>query len=592
MRITRWDQILSTDESNEVLSLLARWHASCLTDEGNRSKVMAMLDGRDWRSLCHYEPPLTLSLEDYSHSRQVAAFFSKRSDIKLEGIDPKATAWETFVEAEALCKETNECFRLNSDGEFYFLPRVESVFYVAQRKISSILGNVPVLSELRLRFGPGATTQVRKRDASARRKLSQMFCCSEDAVESLPDLLAEVPDWSQASRLDDLVTDCSVSVDNARVDFVRKTAKTDRTIAVEPMLNGMVQLAIGDHISDRLRQAGVNLRDQTLNQRLAREGSITGALATLDLSSASDTVASGLVLSLLPVEWVELLGKFRCSRADTPKGLVDLEKFSTMGNGFTFALESLIFFALAKAATELSEAQGPVSVYGDDIIVPTAAFDLVVEALVAAGFRVNAKKSFSTGSFRESCGKDYYSGISVRPCYIKDAVSGESLFILHNFYVRNWLPEPASLVLDHLSDEVRIYGPDGFGDGHLLGDYVANRHGVERGWSGYTFETYTRKPNRRFYTLGADYVFPSYSIYISSADEIDSSVYPVNFELKRNDKPLGFRASGDRKGTRPFGSIRPDRQQSSYDRMGHLSDPLPGSKGYKRIKIYTLGLIA
>jgi hypothetical protein len=379
-----------------------------------------------------------------------------------------------------------------------------------------------------------------------------------------------------------------VRIDNARIDFVRKTAKTDRTIAVEPMLNGMVQLAIGDHISALLRSVGVDLRDQTLNQRLAREGSITGALATLDLSSASDTVAIGLVWSLLPFDWAEFLSKIRCSHVETPKGLITLQKFSTMGNGFTFALESLIFYALAKAAAELSEAQGPVSVYGDDIIVPTQCFQLVTEALVAAGFRVNAKKSFSAGPFRESCGKDYYSGISVRPCYVKDALSGESLFILHNFYVRNWLPDAASLVLNHLGNEVRIYGPDGFGDGHLLGDYIANRHRPDCGWSGYTFETYTRKANRRFYTLGADYVFPSYSIYASSNGEIDKTIYPVDFISKAQEWPLGdSRNRQIRYHLRAHGMVRPDRNQSSYE-GGHLSDPLPGSQGYKRIKIYTL----
>jgi hypothetical protein len=292
----------------------------------------------DLFALCHYEAPLSLSSSDYRHARQIAAFFSKRVDVRLAGIDPKVEAEKTFVAAELLCRETNEIFRKRSNGEFFFRPRVESVLHGAQRKISAILGDLPSLPDLKLRFGPGATTQVKKRDASARRKLSQAFCCSEDAIHIISDVLAEMPDWSQVPREgSEIGSVFDVRLDNARIDFVRKTAKTDRTIAVEPMLNGMVQLAIGDHISNCLGRSGIDLRDQTLNQRLAREGSITGALATLDLSSASDTVAYGLVLDLLPFDWVEFLAQIRCSYVTTPAGVIRLEKFSTMGNGFTSA---------------------------------------------------------------------------------------------------------------------------------------------------------------------------------------------------------------------------------------------------------------
>lgn len=606
MRVERWDQQLSTDESNEVLLLLARWHLSFLQEGDNRARIAAMLDSGDYKALCHYDVPISGGASDYQHTRQIMAFFQKRKDLVLEGVDPQAAAWTTFVEAEALCRQSNEIFRSQLEGGFYFHPRVESVLYVAQQKISRILGDLPELSELKLRFGPGATTQVKKKDASARRKLSQVFCCSEDAIALIPDVLAEMPDWSQVSR-EASGTDpvCNVRVDNARVDFVRKTAKTDRTIAVEPMLNGMVQLAIGDYISGRLRQFGVDLRDQTLNQRLAREGSITGALATLDLSSASDTVSYGLVLSLLPCEWVEFLAQIRTARVETPHGLVTLEKFSTMGNGFTFALESLIFFAIAKAAVELDAVQGPVSVYGDDIIVPTESFGLVTECLVACGFLVNGKKSFSDGPFRESCGKDYYSGISVRPAYVKDVLSGEAIFILHNHYVRIGLGEPASILLSMISDDLRIYGPDGYGDGHLLGGPDTRvRHKANEGWAGYTFETFTWKATRRFYTLGADYVFPSYSVYVSGDTDVAEPIYP---KVAREHVPLVVERQplvGPRKRgwtvvsatkavLRPHGNVRPDRVQASYqtDQKGgsHLSDSLPGVQGYKRIKIYTLG---
>jgi hypothetical protein len=573
MRVKRWDETLSSDSSNLILSALSDRHLQEIDDGRIKSDLSKLLAEQDWKGLCTYELTLETDVRSYSNARQILAFFQKRSDLSFADVDPKAVAWDTFMEAENLCLETNRLFKSYSSGRFCFGRRVEPVLYVAQQKISRILGDVPRLDELKIRFGPGATTQVKKRDASPRRKLSQMFCCSEDSRAALQPVLEEIPLWSQLVGSPEGTI--PVRIDNSRVDFVRKTAKTDRTIAVEPSLTGMVQLGIGDFIAGRLRKEGLDLKhDQAKNKRLARLGSITGALATLDLSSASDTVSSGLVESLLPFEWWDFLRKFRCSVVKTPFGLRRLEKFSTMGNGFTFALETLIFFALAKASAEIQMSQEPVSVYGDDIIIGTDAFDLLVECLVATGFVVNKKKSFSTGPFRESCGGDYFSGSSVRPCYIKDSLSGHDLFILHNFYVREGRTDHSSFVRSFISDELAIYGPDGFGDGHLLGAHSLDPSNRDKGWGGYTFETYTYKPNRVFYKkpLSADYVFPAYSIYVSSDQDVDVATYPFEEKLLH----------------RKVGLVRPPGTQSVY-RGGSLSDTLPGVRGYKRIKIYTMG---
>lgn len=588
MRLTRWDAPCSTQETDAFLLHLACVHAQKAGDSPQAIEIRALLAERSVQKLCTFELDVSQLSDpvEYYHLRQILAFFQKRADLVLDGVSKVDAAWKTFEEAEALCRETNELFRLYSSGGFYFHPRVESVLYVAQRKISTILGDLPSLCDLKLRFGPGATTQVKRRDASARRKLSQAFACSEDSVELLQELLEEMPLWSQApceGGPDSIST--SVHLHDAKVSFVPKTAKTDRTIAIEPSLTGMVQLAIGDHIAGRLRQVGVDLQDQTLNQRLALKGSRTGALATLDLSSASDTVACGLVESLLPFDWWEFLSKARTHRARTPSGLRRLEKFSTMGNGFTFALESLIFYALAKACAELTSSEGEVSVYGDDIIVPVGANQLLQEVLCACGFKVNRKKSFATGSFRESCGKDYFSGISVRPCYIKAALSPQTLFILHNYYVREGWWEFAPLVLEAIPAHLRLFGPDGFGDGHLLGDFEPRPLNRDLGWGGYTFETFTLKPIRRFYALGGDYVFPCYSIYVSSdAETVLDSFDSLAVKHARR----GYLRSRWVRPKKPHGSLRPPGEQTRY--QGSLmEDTVTGARGYKRIKIYYHG---
>lgn len=586
MRFTRWDQEASTAQSNEVLFLLSRWHLTQCGDEEQVGSVRRLVELEDVAGLCHFSLGYTgLSVSSARNLRQILAFFSKRRDLDL-GIDTKAVAWKKAEEAESLCLETNQIFRKYFQGGFQFPLDVESVLFRAQRKISTILGDLPSLEALKMRFGPGATTQVKKKDASVRRKLAQKFACSEDALRFLPELLAEFPLWANVPEDDSKVVTLPVQIDTGRVDFVPKSAKTDRTISVEPMLNGLVQLGIGDYMADRLRREGVDISDQTLNQRMACEGSITGALATLDLSSASDTVASKLVESLLPEEWYEFLRAFRTEEQTTPHGTVRFEKFSSMGNGYTFPLETLIFYALAYACVEEVD-RTKVNAYGDDIIVPTYAAPLLIKVLTSCGFLVNKDKSFFEGSFRESCGKDYLSGIDVRPCYIKGTVtgglSGSSCFVLHNFYVRNGQPEPAAILLEYIDESLRIYGPDGYGDGHLLGDYVRTPLNRDSGWGGYTFETFTRKSRKAFYKLGADYVYPSYSIYTKGGPEMGflDDVAPIRGFLRR------FRSHGH---------LRPERSDSVYvlrekngKKSWFLQDTLPGYEGYKRIKIYVLG---
>ena len=588
MRITRWDQQVDSNVSNEVLFHLARQHALTIGESKEAQEIRALIGASDFKGLCCYELGLpSCSISEYASMRQIIAFFSKRVDLDID-VDRKAVAWNKFVEAEQLCRESNELFRKYNRGGFFFLPRVESVLFRAQRKIAYVLGDVPSLSDLKLRFGPGATTQVKKREASARRKLAQRFCCSEEALRFLPELLAEMPVWADLAVDTDQGTVHDVSIHCGVVDFARKNAKTDRTIGKEPMLNSMVQLGLGSVIAERLRPEGIDIRDQSRNQRLAREGSITGELATLDLQSASGTISKCFVESLLPYEWWDMLRSFRTEAVSSPDGIIRLEQFSSMGNGFTFPLQTLIFYALAHSCCQPEDHQ-KISVYGDDIIVPTYAVPLLIEVLTACGFLVNQGKSYWTGPFRESCGKDYLSGIDVRPCFIKGALSGHTCFVLHNHYVRTGQPGLAAVVLEFIDESLRLYGPDGYGDGHLLGECYLQPHGRDRGWGGYTFETYTYKSVRAFYRLGADYVFPSYSIYMKDELSNDPAAKPDHVRLDNGLNQSPVKGLFLRRRRRISGDFRPERVDAVYakhDGKTFLTDTLPGVRGYKRIKIY------
>jgi hypothetical protein len=158
---------------------------------------------------------------------------------------------------------------------------------------------------------------------------------------------------------------------------------------------------------------------------MAKTSSVTREFATLDLSNASDTVCRNLVKILLPPTWFESLDDLR-SKATLIEGRwVHLEKFSSMGNGFTFELETLIFASLCCATLRKLGRAGTlgsdVFVFGDDIIVPTVIVREVIAVLRFSGFELNEEKSFfGDEPFRESCGGDYYDGFPVRPFYLKD----------------------------------------------------------------------------------------------------------------------------------------------------------------------------
>lgn len=516
MRFTRWDQKESTDVTNDILKRLASVHCSRISESYTREYFIASLTSNNILDLCNYSPAYdSLSIWDAIQVRQVCAFFNKRADLDL-GIDRRRAAVDSFIAAESLCRQTNILLDKRREGEFSFPPYVEAVLMTAQRKIASILGDVPVLSDLKIRFGPGATTQVQKRMASPRRKLSQTLACSEDFLPVVRQSLEELEGWLFAECKDASSQVLSVEIHPCKLSFIPKSYKTFRSVCSEPALNGMFQAGIGSHISERLRRAGVDISDQTRNQRLAREGSLTGALATLDLSSASDTISTELVYELLPYDWAVFLDRYRTKSVNVEGYVFKQEKFSSMGNGFTFPLETLIFYGLAYACTVGDELQNKVSVYGDDIIVPVSCYALLTDILHRCGFIPNLSKSFSTGRFRESCGADYLSGIDIRPSYIKDALSAFDVFRLHNFYVRAGDTECAAILLEYLDPSLQKWGPDGYGDGHLIGDAPLAPFKRERGWCGFVFETYTFKPKKDFTVLPGDRVYPLYSTYASS----------------------------------------------------------------------------
>lgn len=487
---------LSTEDSNDVLFAFMRSQLDCLSEAGwlrAGLDILAGIASNDVPYLCNADPfILDLAPADQFHIRQCLALFSKRADVDI-GVDRKAAAERKFESAERACALTNACFRAWSQGRFQFRPGVESVLHGAQRKISDLLGNVPSWELVRPRFGPGATTATPKKNACPVVKLKSGLQCSTNFPDrSLERAAADDFCPSLRNHGDEV----EVGIHLSRVSFVPKNAKIERAICVEPMLNSMYQLGLGDWVATRLRRVGIDIRDQSANQRAARYGSISGVSATLDLSSASDTVAKGLVEHLLSSDWYDLLLGLSTREGVVGGKITYFEKISSMGNGFTFPLETLVFWALAQATKELvcPNHRTRVLVYGDDIIAPVPCVPLLVEVLSALGFTLNSQKSFWAGPFRESCGCDYVLGENVRPVYVDDALTGEDFYRLRNFFYRRGDFNSARFWEDRIDPSGRLYGPDGFGDGHLvISEYKPFlKPGDHEG--GFRFTTHGRRP--------------------------------------------------------------------------------------------------
>lgn len=234
------------------------------------------------------------------------------------------------------------------------------------------------------------------------------------------------------------------SVGVAKVVLVPKDSRGPRLISCEPLEYQWIQQGLNSalvrHLErQRLTRGQINFQDQSVNQQLARESSLHHAYSTIDLKDASDRVSLQLVERLFPKDLMEYFRAVRSHATRLPDGrIVPLTKYAPMGSAVCFSVEALVFWCICVDAVRITglslrEAAQSVYVYGDDIIVPTMAYQAVLDALHRAGLVVNEAKCCSHGDFRESCGVDAFKGIDVTPTRIstvwsREPSSGECLF--------------------------------------------------------------------------------------------------------------------------------------------------------------------
>lgn len=245
-----------------------------------------------------------------------------------------------------------------------------------------------------------------------------------------------------------------------RVTAVPKTPVTPRIIAVEPTAMQYVQQSLRRGLYDAIEQSKtlngvIGFRDQTRNREAARVGSICGSIATIDLAEASDRVHCWLVARMfkyLP----DLRAALFISRSPYAKvpgysEPLKLEKFASMGSATCFPIETMCFLQIILTAACWDRRwrtpdcvsyedlvrimdQDHITVFGDDICCSADIASTVCDFLEDFGLKVNRSKSYMTnavndygrssvcgmvGTFRESCGADWFDGYDVKPVYLR-----------------------------------------------------------------------------------------------------------------------------------------------------------------------------
>jgi hypothetical protein len=213
---------------------------------------------------------------------------------------------------------------------------------------------------------------------------------------------------------------------------VPKDYETSRMIAPEtPYLNYEASRVL-QLLLDLTKATGalryMDPLDQSNNREAARRGSLlSGSMsddvpATIDLSHASDSIVRQMFFAVLPMELHAIVrhalsdyimvDEWGSTRMETPM-------LSTSGSVINNILQSSFYLALCWTACDLAGcSRESVLVYNDDIVVPEAVFQTVVEMLTLWGLTVNEKKTFhGKNPFRESCGGEYVYGLDVTGKY-------------------------------------------------------------------------------------------------------------------------------------------------------------------------------
>lgn len=251
----------------------------------------------------------------------------------------------------------------------------------------------------------------------------------------------------------------------SRLIAVPKTQKGPRLICAEPLCHQWIQQSIWRWLAKRIPRSilgrVITFDSQENSRNRALYASMSGSLATIDLSEASDRLSCRLVQyifgqnQLLDYMWAcRTKGVSQSLSSKQPSSYL-FNKFAPMGSALTFPVQSIVFAIMSIASYMLSsdmelkqssvrKAADMVTVFGDDIIVPVSCLSHLRDIFTECRLKINDAKTFSEGNFRESCGMDAYNGVDVTPAYVLQSYDGSPTSIAtvvemsNNFFKRGF----------------------------------------------------------------------------------------------------------------------------------------------------------
>lgn len=394
--------------------------------------ALALAKKSDWGGLTSMkvDPAAYTHAYSFYYDYVVVSFLRKYPGFEIPGLDLKRDAREKFLSLERENAVTN--FRLykfvHNTG---LTPEDETLFpFISEwrKNVKALLGPIP--QRIDGRHGKGSTFADSAARSTVPDKMSSVPTITHHARDFLPFFWETA--WGRCVESD---YTSPITVKGNRFASVPKDALKERGICIEPSLNVYWQLAIGTYLKERLlHRFKYSLYDaEGRHKELAREGSLSGKFATIDLSDASDRQCTALIQLLVDDDWFLLLNSLRSRFTRLDDKWYSLEKFSSMGNGFTFELMTVLLTSLVQTLCGFRNLPArlgtDLSVYGDDIIChPDVARDLL-HILPFFGYRVNERKTFIDGPFRESCGGDYFLGVDVRPHFVKEEINEPTQWI-------------------------------------------------------------------------------------------------------------------------------------------------------------------
>jgi hypothetical protein len=423
------------------------------------------------------------SLHPDATPREAAAFSISKSLLKKYSVENSESqdkaALSKFLTINLACKEWAP--RYTDSWDEVLVGELRSTIYdFFHRQGTPLFDNLDEFFHYG-RTGPGSSIGSRSNNFYSKMFASPLTCTSLCLYRAYKSYIKNFPEWFNAENIRREHYGEAHVVAGNRLSFVPKDDKISRSICTEPSLNMFVQLGAGHVIERRLLECyGISMADQPFkNRELARKGSLGLGFVTCDLSSASDSLSLPMLDHVLPKYVLNMLKLMRSRVTEVDGATHELNMVSTMGNGFTFPLQTMLFSAVVVSAARARGLKllyprgrefGTWGVFGDDIICPDSIWPDVLRLLTFLGFQVNNNKTFSEGPFRESCGSDFFKGRNVRGVYVKRLHSKQDLFAVINqlnlFSARTGLSLPRTVqYLASFTDRTYVPRWDNFDSG-------------------------------------------------------------------------------------------------------------------------------